>query len=76
MAKVMIYIEDGGGAQSAHWVLSEYNSTLFALQQVEALFTLLANPWYGNPDLDAVRASVQAMKTSKHRKPVKNGESQ
>lgn len=74
MAKVMIYIEDGGGAQSAHWVLSEYNSTLFALQQVEALFTLLANPWYGNPDLDAVRASVQAMKVRKHRKPNKNGE--
>lgn len=74
MPKVVIYIEDEGGARSAHWVLSEHNSTLFALQQVEALFTLLANPWYGNPDLDAVRASVQAMKARKHRKPVKNGE--
>ncbi len=67
MPKVRIYVETDTG-ETEHLTLAEHATTLAALEQVEALFTLLANPWWGNPDLETVRAGVRALRDRQQRR--------
>ncbi|HMN30827.1 MAG TPA: hypothetical protein PKE45_21920 [Caldilineaceae bacterium] len=64
MAKVIVYIETDE-SETDRWTLGEHTTLLAALQQVEALLVLLANPWWGNPDLEAIRAGIETQRQTR-----------